>query len=66
MNFLKVATMIQTVMGFFGYAKIPLAAVQLIEKVIFDLSRPNPPIEQILEALTALKNMLRSARRLGL
>ena len=56
--------MIQIILGFFGYARIPLAAVQLIEKVIYDLSKPNPPIANIQEALNALKDMLRSARRL--
>ena len=56
--------MIQIILGFFGYARIPLAAVQLIEKVIYDLSKPIPPIANIQEALNALKDMLRSARRL--
>jgi hypothetical protein len=57
--------MLQTILGFFGYVKIPLEAVQLIEKVVYDLSKPNPPLDHITEALTALKAMLRSARRLG-
>jgi hypothetical protein len=57
--------MVQVILGFFGYAKIPLEAVQLIEKVIYDISRPNPPTNQIKDALIALKNMLRSARKLG-
>lgn len=57
--------MMQTILGFFGYARIPLAAVQLIEKIICDLAKPDPPITHIIEALKTLNNMLRLGRKLS-
>ena len=56
---------IQVILGFFGYAKIPLEAIQLIEKVIYDLNKPDPPLCAIKDALIVLKDMLRSARKLS-
>jgi hypothetical protein len=58
--------MLNVVLGCFGYVKIPLAAVQLIELIIHDLSKPDPPMERVTEGLTALKDMLRSARKIGI
>lgn len=56
--------MIGLILSWFGYAQVPpIAAVQLVIVLRFESAKPSPDMTKIYDGLSALENLLRSARR---
>lgn len=53
------------VLGYFGYTKVPLAAVQLAGWIKGEVARESPDLARIQAAAASLEKLFRSARRVG-
>ena len=53
------------ILSYFGYAKVPFETLTLIVMVRHRLSKPNPDMGKIDEALEAVEKLLRSAMKLS-
>ena len=54
--------MIGLFLSWFGYAKVPFAAVQLVIVLRFESAKTKPDMNKIYDGLTHLEKLLRSAR----